>query len=264
VNNLYLEKDYTREIGMRVDIQQKPYSIQLESIVDNIKKKRFRILRSHDHTIQERVTKMTKIRGWTQFGEVFSYLPAPDPQYLSVLVPLLSSSVLYKDISAKITAIGPNIAIKSIEQIKNPLLEDAYEAMKSIIARQCIASNPNERELFHGTKDDAIRGITDHGFDDRYFSASGRWGHGAYFADDPKKSHSYTQVDQKDQTRVIFYAKVLLGNVSVQTTDNQELRSAPPEYHSVNGSGGTYEEYIVYRYGQALPYLKITYNITYK
>jgi hypothetical protein len=85
-------------------------------------------------------------------------------------------------------------------------------------------------------------------------------GHGAYFADDPRKSHGYTHPDPTNQTRVIFYAKVLLGIPSIQTTNNAALTSAPVDCHSVQGSGGEYEEYIVYRYGQALPYIKITYK----
>ncbi|CAF5225732.1 unnamed protein product, partial [Rotaria magnacalcarata] len=56
------------------------------------------------------------------------------------------------------------------------LLEDAYESMKKLIAKQCKGSNPNERSLFHGTKGDGIDGIRDDGFDDRYFSPSGNWG----------------------------------------------------------------------------------------
>jgi hypothetical protein len=176
VSNLYLEKDYTRELGMRVDIQQKPCSIELEPIIDNIKQKRFRILRPIDDILRARIKKMTEVRKWTQLGEPFSFIPSPDPQYYSVLVPLTSSSVLYGDISARIQTIRGGIQIKSIEQIRNPLLEDAYEAMKSIIARQCPGANPNERELFHGTKGEGIQGITDNGFDDRYFSPTGRWG----------------------------------------------------------------------------------------
>jgi hypothetical protein len=85
-------------------------------------------------------------------------------------------------------------------------------------------------------------------------------GHGAYFADDPKKSHGYTRPDPPDQTHVIFYSKVVLGIPSVLNTDDKTLTSAPPDCHSVQGTGGTYEEYIVYRYGQALPYLKIIYK----
>ncbi|CAF4952737.1 unnamed protein product [Rotaria sp. Silwood1] len=204
VSNLYLEKDYTREIGMHVDIQQKPCSIELESIIDNI---------SRDH-----ISKMVDI----------------------LLVPLPTSSVLYKDLSAKIRTIATEIQIKSIEQIRNPLLEDAYEAMKSLIARECPESNPNERELFHGTKPESVQGITDYGFDDRYFSSSGRWGHGAYFADNPQKSHGYARPDINDGTHAMFYAKVLSGIPSVLNHDNPKLTSAPIGFHSVQGTGGQY------------------------
>ncbi|CAF3094125.1 unnamed protein product, partial [Rotaria sp. Silwood2] len=63
---------------------------------------------------------------------------------------------------------------------------------------------------------------------------------------------------------VIFYNKVLLGIESVKTEIDSTLSSAPLDHHSVHGAGGwtgfQYHEYIVYRYGQALPYLKITYT----
>jgi hypothetical protein len=72
--------------------------------------------------------------------------------------------------------ISNSVKVLSIEQIKNPYLEDAYEAMKKIIAKQCQGSNPNERTLFHGTHGPGINGITEDGFDDRFFNASGAWG----------------------------------------------------------------------------------------
>ncbi|CAF3323895.1 unnamed protein product, partial [Rotaria sp. Silwood2] len=84
--------------------------------------------------------------------------------------------------------------------------------------------------------------------------------HGAYFANDPRKSHDYTNLNPQDQTRVMFSAKILLGIPSVQNTDNTSLNAAPVGYHSVQGTGGQYEEYIVYRYGKALPYLEVTYT----
>jgi hypothetical protein len=59
----------------------------------------------------------------------------------------------------------------------------------------------------------------------------------------------------------MFYNKVLLGIESVQTAVDQTLVSAPKGFHSVRGTGFTYTEYIIYRYGQALPYLKITYKV---
>ncbi|CAF5192567.1 unnamed protein product, partial [Rotaria sp. Silwood1] len=76
-------------------------SIELESIIDNIKKKRFRVLRSIDNILRDRISKMVDIRKWTQLGEPTSFIPSPDSKYISVLVPLPTSSVLYKDVSAK-------------------------------------------------------------------------------------------------------------------------------------------------------------------
>ncbi|CAF5067262.1 unnamed protein product, partial [Rotaria sp. Silwood1] len=83
---------------------------------------------------------------------------------------------------------------------------------------------------------------------------------GAYFADNPQKSHGYARPDINDGTHAMFYAKVLSGIPSVLNQDNPKLTSAPIGSHSVQGTGGQYEEYIVYRYGQALPYLKIIYK----
>ncbi|CAF1562672.1 unnamed protein product [Rotaria sordida] len=152
----------------------------------------------------------------------------------------------------------------SIEQIKNPDIESLYENMKRTISKECPGNDPNERELYHGTSGEAIEGIINRGYDDRYFAKIGAWGSGAYFADDPRKSNGYTNPDPQTNRRVIFYNKVLLGIESVQTKTNKELIAAPIGHHSVHGAGGwrgfQYHEYIVYRYGQALPYLKITYT----
>jgi hypothetical protein len=72
--------------------------------------------------------------------------------------------------------ISGSVQVISIEQVKNPYLEDSYEAMKKIISKQCSGFNPNERTLFHGTKETGINGITEDGFDDRFYNASGAWG----------------------------------------------------------------------------------------
>ncbi|CAF0889255.1 unnamed protein product [Didymodactylos carnosus] len=266
VSNLSLEKDYTKELGMRVDIQQKPYSIELETIVDNIKNKRFKVLRPIDDIVQLRITKMVQTRGWTQLGEPMHVIPDPPPKYQVVLVPLPQSTALYQLIVQQMKTIGNQVKVLSIEQIKNPLLEDAYLANKKLIAKQCTGQNPNERELFHGTKGDAIDGILENGFDDRYWGTNyskGNWGHGAYFADNPVVSHNYTSPDPTDQTRIMYYNKVSLGNEHILQEINQELNSAPKGYHSTHGKypgNPMSDEYIVYRYGQALPYLKITYK----
>jgi hypothetical protein len=155
-----------------VDIQQKPYSIELETIVSNIKNTRFQVLRPIDKEVQLRIDKMEK-RGWTKVGQPMSVIPNPPPKYQVVLVPLPESTELYKSLVQQMKSfINNQVQILSIEQIKNPLLEETYFAIKQIIAKQCPGQNPNERELFHGTGGEAIDGILNDGYDDRYWGTN--------------------------------------------------------------------------------------------
>ncbi|CAF1315484.1 unnamed protein product [Rotaria sordida] len=152
VSNLLLEKDYPHEIGMRIDITRSPYLIELKTIVENIKSKHFQVLRPIDKLVTDRIQKMT-LRQWTQTGESMNYIPPPPLKHYAVLVPLSTSSTLYQALSQQMQQIGSSVRIVSIEAIKNPLLEDTYEAMKKTIAKQCKSQgyNPNEQKLFHGT-----------------------------------------------------------------------------------------------------------------
>lgn len=62
----------------------------------------------------------------------------------------------------------------------------------------------------------------------------------------------------------MYYNKVVLGRESLLHETNGALMSAPKGYHSVHGQfkgQPNDDEYIVYRYGQALPYLRITYKV---
>ena len=175
VNNLSLEKDYTHELGMRIDTQRSPYSIELEAIVSNIKNKRLRVLRPVDKHLIERLDKMTKIRGWTETGDRISIIPQPHFKHYAVLVPLTKSATLYTEVSTKMTSIA-GMRIVSVEEVKNPFLEEVYEGMKKLIGKKCPNQNPNEQELFHGTKETGINGVSEDGFDDRYFSTGGLYG----------------------------------------------------------------------------------------
>ncbi|CAF3952698.1 unnamed protein product, partial [Rotaria sp. Silwood1] len=143
VNNLSLEKDYTHELGIRIDIERKPYSIELETIVDNIKNKRFQLLRPRDFGVNYRINKMTQVCGWTQIGPDLSVLPDPHFKYYAILVPLSRSAALYTEVSNKIKSIS-SVQIISVEEIKNPYLEETYEGMKKLIGKQCTQRNPNE------------------------------------------------------------------------------------------------------------------------
>ena len=61
----------------------------------------------------------------------------------------------------------------------------------------------------------------------------------------------------------MFYNKVTLGNTKILRDLDQKLAAAPIGSHSVHGQlpvDTDADEFIVYRYVQALPYLKITYK----
>jgi hypothetical protein len=118
---------------------------------------------------------MVDIRGWNRKSPDLLVVPKPHWKENVVLVPLPSSSVLFIEVSDKMKVIS-GIRILSIEQIRNPFLEETYEGMKKLIKKQCTGANPNEQELFHGTNGDGINGITEDGFDDRFFNAAGMYG----------------------------------------------------------------------------------------
>ncbi|CAF0873800.1 unnamed protein product [Adineta ricciae] len=259
VSNLSVERNYPRELGMRINVTQSPYSIDLESIVENVMERRFRVLRPIDRIVKDRIEKMVQ-RGWKQYGDPINVNPSPPPHCYSVLIPLPGTSPLYQSLENEMKKISLLVRIISIEEVKNPLLEDTYEAIKKMIAKECQGANPNEQKLFHGTKVNGMRGILENGFDDRFFSSAGAWGAGAYFADDPRKSHNYTKPEGSDQTRVMFYNKVALGKESIEAKTKNDLAAAPKGCHSVRGTEFKYTEYIVYRFGQALPYLRIIYK----
>ena len=182
VSNLSLEQRYTKDLGMRVDITGGSHPIQLETIVENIRKKQFQVLRPIDGengpntsgTVAERIEKM-KARGWQQIGQPLTHIPDPPSTYNAILVPYPSTTVLYQNLVTAMQKI-PGAQVLSIEQIKNPDVESLYKNMKKNIAKECSDNDPNERELFHGTSGDAIEGIINRGYDDRFYNPHGAWG----------------------------------------------------------------------------------------
>lgn len=71
--------------------------------------------------------------------------------------------------------------------------------------------NSNSKILFHGSSEVGVKGIKDSGFDSRYYNSTGKFGRGAYFADNPVLSHGYTSVNSQG-FRQMFIVKVALGN----------------------------------------------------
>jgi len=256
VSNLFVMKDWTKEFGMRVNINEDPNieHLPLEEIVSNIKQKKFNTMRGVDSRMQLRIDKMIK-RGWTQ-KEQFIFVPNKGKKFGAILAYIPKTDEQYKFLESKIMAIS-NARVLSIEKISNFNLEHIYSTMKDQIAFE-NKGNANEKLLFHGTDKTAAEGIQNFGFDDRWWSQSGRFGRGAYFADDVMKSNSYVGTSPDC---IIFYCKVLLGNQNIflKGKEDAKLNNPGKGFHSIKGDTG-FNEYIVYRYGVALPLYKVTYS----
>ncbi|CAF2710784.1 unnamed protein product [Rotaria sp. Silwood2] len=159
INNLFVEKDYTQHLGMRIDITCPPHSITLENIVDHIQKQSFHFLgeindKPSGKILSDRLNKMIT-RGWTQINPALpSVMPSLNPPSNSTLTPLSKDSSLYQKLEKlmKSSFLKKDLEILSIEQIKNTELENIYIEAQKIIATQSSTSDGNEVQLFHGAK----------------------------------------------------------------------------------------------------------------
>jgi len=170
---------------------------------------------------------------------------------------LVKKSKEYKKIEAEFARLGA-VTLHKVVRISNENLNRLYEAMESTIKRE-NNGNANEREfLFHGTSSAGADGIEEYGFDNRFYKV-GAWGPGAYFADTVLKSHGFT--DTNSTTKEILVCKVLLGKQHTMTAADTSMRHPPKGHHSILGTAFKFNEYIIYRYGQAIPVFRVTYSV---
>ena len=261
VSNLSCRAGYTNSLGMRV-IHPK---LDLDVIVKHILEKKFIVCRHDNLNVREK--KMVEVRGWKKIreNENFEYVPNRGHTAGASFDSIFPSSGLWKKIQTALNVV--NGTVTKVEVISNKNLDDLYEALKAQIARE-NGGNPNEMKLFHGTKEqDAIVGIPECSFDNRFFS-TGIFGKGAYFADDVTKCHHYNRRKNTNE-RVVFYSKVIMGKINdvglaPSTSTHSKTTAPPPGYHSITGkykqSYGAFNEYIVYRYGQAIPLARVYYT----
>ncbi|CAF3372789.1 unnamed protein product [Rotaria sp. Silwood2] len=182
VNNLYVDKNHTKHLGMRIDITYAPYSITLEKIVDNIRKKRFYLLAGVENTpcgkvIVERIDKMKK-RGWQQIDNALPPVVSSGVSPSNIeLKSLPNTSPIYQKILQKMNSAfsGNKLEIVSIEEIKNVELQSMYEQARRIIQKQSSNPDGNEMMLYHGAKGENIEIIFRRGFIDRVYRY-GNWG----------------------------------------------------------------------------------------
>ena len=265
VNVFFVKKDHLKQIGMKVPLELEPLimgggglarpdtiKVTLEDLIIECRKMNMRRTRAEIYA--HRIKKF-EARGWKISPVVY------EPVIYRSLV-----TVAEKATEEYLNSIDPNwkknmanFKIVKVEHLKNASWDDAYMAAVNWIRQETKGSNVNDKLLYHGTDEAGATGIKYNGFDSRYFSKSGMYGRGAYFADIPTKSHDYAPPNAVG-CRFMFVVKVALGKQEHLTAANNAKLGPDPGYHSLLGTAGKVSEYIIERWGQAKPMLLITYK----
>ncbi|KAL3861813.1 hypothetical protein ACJMK2_007831 [Sinanodonta woodiana] len=135
------------------------------------------------------------------------------------LVDLTQDSDEFKKVESSFFATLPTqpFQIAYIFRVQNMELWMAYEgqkrSMKVGLERDGQTKEVDERKLFHGTDSvDTVLGICTNNFDFRVCGKNGTFfGRGAYFAQDARYSHRFTNFNRSTRERYMFLAKVLVG-----------------------------------------------------
>ncbi|KAG2382622.1 hypothetical protein C9374_005202 [Naegleria lovaniensis] len=193
------------------------------------------------------------------------------------------------------------LVVHQIFRIENPTLFSLYSTRKQQLMAYNDPANPihvqthqvshsnaqtwikqcgldlscNEVYLWHGTKPNVVKSITEHGFDERLSNLSGLFGAGIYFAENCSKSDQYCTPDS-NQEYSMFLSRVVLGRQIYQagasTSQSLGNQRRPPQIPNTNGrvydsvigksnaSSSAYTEFIVYDRNQCYPEFLIKYK----
>jgi len=122
----------------------------------------------------------------------------------------------------------PGIYVKRIERIQNKTLWTFYFLKRQLISKN-NKNNPNEKYLFHGSRNDAYEDILRDGFDMRVANLGGAIGAGIYFGVSSQTSSAYVSAANGKSTHKMLYCRVSLGNVGLGKSG---LRRPPEIPHS--------------------------------
>eukprot|EP00667_Euglena_gracilis_P000144 EG_transcript_144 len=256
-NILSIEAPFHNMVGLKMKV---PRQFTVDGIVEHCRNTEMVVMRA-DGNIKQRVDKMVG-RGWRVVDTVLVQPDYDDPS-LSSLTALKSTDALWDKYQKVLQPHG--MTIQRMWSIHNTNMKSQFEALRDRIAAE-NNKDPNVRELFHGTKEPAARSILHSGFDDHCWNAGGYFGRGAYFADDPSLSKTFSDGH-------FFVCDVSLGRQDTRYHKNGGTPTQSPlganffpqqGCHSLLGNilrlgSLRANEYVVYRYGQALPKFLIVY-----
>ena len=169
--------------------------------------------------------------------------------------------------------------IKKIQRIQNKWIWQKYVQHKKMMAEKNGKDGVNEKELFHGTRnnDPGLIYDSEEGFDMRY-SDKGLWGQANYFAENASYSNNYAHATSAGKQ--MFLVKVLTGETA-NIPQDRSLRMPPEKkqpgfissllstnevqlgkmkYDSVCGVTGGSTVYMTYDNLKAYPAYLITYH----
>jgi hypothetical protein len=253
-------------IGLKMTYKQSDgHELNVDDVIANCRRKQFVTMQHVGSGIMQIREDKMKERGWTKLKDMI-FVPVNPRLDYSVFTVHEKSPVYVKYKSEIETRITKGKAkLRSMYEIRSSIVDGHYMAMRDEFQKTIGGGDVNEQLLFHGTDDSVVEAILRGGFDDRFWKASGYFGRGAYFADDPNLSVGYTKAPPGGGPRSIFICSVILGRVDDRSANPITKAMGPDFYPAVgfNSVKGRIQygtpptlremEYIVYRYGQAKP-----------
>lgn len=183
-----------------------------------------------------------------------------------MVVPLKRSDAEYLAVQRDLKAsIGPTpVTILSIDRVQNRMLYQQYWVKKQHMDRQNGPGFPNEKLLWHGTANDAIQNINNHGFNRSYCGKNATaYGDGVYFALESSYStqKTYSPPDSSGN-RYLYQCRVLTGH---PTEGKAKMRFLPSRIGTVMYDSATDDlkqpaMYIIFNDTQAYPEYLITFK----
>ena len=165
----------------------------------------------------------------------------------------------------KLKKVAPSILHKIAERIFTSFFSFMICRKKGRMAKKS-GKEPEERQLFHGTKPDTVKAICQQGIDWRMCGKHGTsYGEGSYFASSAKYSHRYSNHGVTRGNKQMFLAKVLVGSF---TTGDKSFKRPPPKdssnphvlYDSCCDNTANPALFVVFENGQSYPEFLITYT----
>ncbi|NXA82133.1 PAR14 polymerase, partial [Thryothorus ludovicianus] len=182
------------------------------------------------------------------------------------IVELKPDSREYKEVEEKFLQTCQSFKIEKIERVQNLYFWKNYQIKKCEMDQKNGNTN-NERLLFHGTSQESLTFINNHGFNRSYAGThAANFGNGTYFAVNARYSASdtYSKPDENGK-KYMYLARVLVGEYSLgkkgSITPAQKNASNPvDQFDSSTDNMSHPSMFIIFNDIQAYPEYLITFT----